>query len=254
MIGLGMIAGPKVAYDMFVSTLFGWGFLSWLSRERGWVSGRTGDWNRGVRGWIIWPGLAALLADCLDNILGLVCAANAYSKDSNKRKVNQRHNRGTDESEESHEAVLETSSYFWDQVMGFTRATISSKAIGFGLVVIVLLCPFLVIAAFGNTLVWVEIFAAFVLALPLGYMAIQATGRTDTTPASALGKPSTVPAAANGILTPIQQRSPNLPLHSLQTWTISRTLFLSILLLEQSQRQAPFRRQTSCCTKSLASY
>ena len=197
MIGLGMIAGPKVAYDMFVSTLFGWGFLSWLSRERGWVSGRTGDWNRGVRGWIIWPGLAALLADCLDNILGLVCAANAYSKDSNKRKVNQRHNRGTDESEESHEAVLETSSYFWDQVMGFTRATISSKAIGFGLVVIVLLCPFLVIAAFGNTLVWVEIFAAFVLALPLGYMAIQATGRTDTTPASALGKPSTVPAAAN---------------------------------------------------------
>ena len=212
-----MIAGPKVAYDMFVSTLFGWGFLSWLSRKRGWVSGRTGDWNRGVRGWIIWPGLAALLADCLVNILGSVYAASAYSKDSNGQKLNQRHNRGTDESEESHEAVLETSSYFWDRVMGFTRATIPSKAIGLGLVVITLLCPFLVNFAFGKTLVWVETFAAFVLALPLGYMAIQATGKTDTTPASALGKPSTVPAATNGILTAIQQRSPNLPLHSLQT-------------------------------------
>jgi hypothetical protein len=193
-----MIAGPKVAYDMFVSTLFGWGFLSWLSRERGWVSGRTGDWNRGVRGWVIWPGLAALLADCLVNILGSVCAVSAYSGDSNKPKVNQR---GTDESEESHEAVPETSSYFWDQVMGFTRATIPSKAIALGLVVITLLCPFLVNVAFGKTLVWVETFAAFVLALPLGYMAIQATGKTDTTPASALGKLSTVLAATNGMLT-----------------------------------------------------
>jgi hypothetical protein len=202
---------------MLVSALFGWGFLSWLSRERGWVSGRIGDWNRGVRGWIIWPGLAALLADCL-------------------------------------EAVQETSSHFWDQVMGSTRPTIPSKVIGLGLVVITLLCPFLVNVAFGKTLVWLETFVAFALALPLGYMAIQATGKTDTTPASALGKLSTVPAATNGILTPIQQRSPSLSLHSLRTSTISHILFLSILLLEQSQRQAPFRRQTSYCTKSLASY
>jgi hypothetical protein len=249
-----MIAGPKVAYDMLVSALFGWGFLSWLSRERGWVSGRIGDWNRGVRGWIIWPGLAALLADCLVNILGSVCAVSAYSGDSNKQKVNLRHNRGIDESEESHEAVQETSSHFWDQVMGSTRPTIPSKVIGLGLVVITLLCPFLVNVAFGKTLVWLETFVAFALALPLGYMAIQATGKTDTTPASALGKLSTVPAATNGILTPIQQRSPSLSLHSLRTSTISHILFLSILLLEQSQRQAPFRRQTSYCTKSLASY
>ena len=94
--------------------------------------------------------------------------------------------------------------------MGFTRATIPSKAIGLGLVVITLLCPFLVNVAFDKRLVWVETCAAFALALPLGYMAIQATGKTDTTPASALGKLSTVPAVTNGILTPIEQRSPSL--------------------------------------------
>jgi hypothetical protein len=188
-----MIAGPKVAYDMFVSALFGWGFLSWLSRERGWVSGRTGDWNRGVRGWIIWPGLAALLADCVVNVSSSVFAASAYSGDPGRRRVNQRDNRGADESEEPREVVLETSSHFWNPIMRFARTIISSKAIGLGLVVLTLLCPFLVNAAFNKTLIWVEIALAFVLALPLGYMAIQATGRTDTTPASALGRLSAVP-------------------------------------------------------------
>jgi hypothetical protein len=192
MIGLGMVAGPKIAYDMFISTLFGWGFLSWLSRKRGWVSGHTGDWKSGVRGWIIWPGLAALLADCLVNVFGSVFVAS---------KADQRYDGGPDNSEGSHEVALKTRSYFWEQVMEFMTAMISSKAIGIGLVVVTLLCPFLVNFAYGNTLTWVEIFSAFTLALPLSYMAIQATGRTDTTPASALCKLSTALAAANRTLT-----------------------------------------------------
>jgi hypothetical protein len=198
MIGLGMIADPKIAYDMFVSMLFGWGFLSWLSRKRGWVLHHTGDWKHGVRGWIIWPGLAALLAECLVNVLGSVFAVGTCSRNFNKREAGRQHDGGTDDSEDSHEAVLETRSYLWEQAIEFM---ISSKGIGFGLVVITLLCPFLVNFAYGNTMAWVEIFGAFILALPLSYMAIQATGRTDTTPASALGKLSTCPAAANRILT-----------------------------------------------------
>jgi hypothetical protein len=198
MIGLGMIAGPKIAYDMLVSTLFGWGFLSWLSRKRGWVSGPTGDWKRGFRSWIIWPGLAALLTDCLVNVLGSVYAASTYSRDLHNRKVDQRRDGATDDSEESQEAILETRSYFREQPMEFVRAIISSKAIGLGLVAIILLCPFVVNFTYGNMLAWVEIFGAFVLALPLSYMAIQATGRTDTTPASALGKLSTAPLPPGG--------------------------------------------------------
>jgi hypothetical protein len=195
MIGLGIIAGPKIAYDMFVSTLFGWGFLSWLCRKRGWVSGPTGDWKRGVRSWIIWPGLAALLADCLVNVLCSVFAASTYSRDSNNRKTDQRHDDATGDSEETHAAVRERRPYFWEQPMVFIMALISSKAIGLGFVVITLLCPFVVNFAYGNMLTWAEIFGAFILALPLSYMAIQATGRTDTTPASALGKLSTGTAA-----------------------------------------------------------
>lgn len=206
-----MIAGPKIAYDMFVSMLFGWGFLSWLCRKNGWVSGHTGDWKRGVRGWIIWPGLAALLADCVVNILGSTFSINTNSRALDERRADQQRDSGTHDSEESHDAVPKRCSYFWEQ------------AIGLGLVVSTLLCPFFIKVAYGNTLTWVEIFGAFILALPLSYMAIQASGRTDTTPASALGKLSDCAAAANRTLMLNQQKSLKLYLHCLQTRAITCT-------------------------------
>ena len=198
MVGLGMIAGPQIAYDLFVSTLFGWGFLAWLSRARGWVSagrGTKGDWKRGVRSWIIWPGLAALLADCLVNVVGSLVEAvcTSFSIFGDKREGDHGgDDAGTEDFEdESQEAFQERRSSFGIQAVERTMMTVNSpKAIGIGLVVVTLLCPFLVNFVFANTLTWVEIFWAFVIAFPLSYMAIQATGRTDTTPASALGKRS----------------------------------------------------------------
>jgi hypothetical protein len=192
-----MIAGPKIAYDMFVSMLFGWGFLSWLSRKRGWVSGHPGDWKHGVRGWIIWPGLAALLADCIVSILGSVIAKSTHPRPLDQRKADQPRDRATHDSEESPDPVLNPCSYFGERAMTFMTTTASPTAIGSGLVVNVLLCPFLIKVACGNPLTWVELFGAFVLAFPLSYMAIRATGRTDTTPASALGRLSACAAATN---------------------------------------------------------
>jgi hypothetical protein len=216
-----MIAGPKIAYDMFVSMLFGWAFLSWLSRKRGWVSGHPGDWKRGVRGWIIWPGLAALLADCIVSILGSIIVKSTHPGALDKRKADQRRDRPTHDSEESPDAVRKTGSYFWERAMKFMTTMLSPTAIGLGLVVNVLLGPFLIKVAFGSPLTWVEVFGAFMLAFPLSYMAIRATGRTDTTPASALGRLSACVAATNRVLTLNQPRSRKLSLHCLQTRTIT---------------------------------
>lgn len=197
--------------------LFGWGFLSWWSRKRGWVSGHPGDWKRGARGWIIWPGLAALLADCLVSMLGSLIVQSTHPRPLGKRKADQRRDRPTHDSDASPDAVLKPCAYFWARTTKFMTTAVSPTAIGLGLVVNVLLGPFLIKVAFGNTLTWVEVFGAFILAFPLSYMAIRATGRTDTTPASALGRLSACVAATNRVLTRDQPRSRKLSLHCLQT-------------------------------------
>jgi putative OPT family oligopeptide transporter len=77
MLGAGLLIGPRVGASLLAGAIVGWLVLGYgVVYQSGWVSGDMkpdGQWSHaaifsyleGVRGWILWPGVAIMIADAL---------------------------------------------------------------------------------------------------------------------------------------------------------------------------------------------
>tara|TARA_R110002096_G_scaffold299503_2_gene493960 strand:+ start:27042 stop:28820 length:1779 start_codon:yes stop_codon:yes gene_type:complete len=63
--GAGFLIGPRVAISLLLGAIVSWGILAPLSLHQGWVEGPIMSLGTGPRGWILWPGVAIMLADAL---------------------------------------------------------------------------------------------------------------------------------------------------------------------------------------------
>ncbi len=80
MTGAGMLMGPRVGTSLFLGAVLGWAVLGPFAVSQGWtagpVLGEDGVWTggdlmsygEGVRGWILWPGVAIMVSDSLTSL------------------------------------------------------------------------------------------------------------------------------------------------------------------------------------------
>jgi uncharacterized oligopeptide transporter (OPT) family protein len=66
--GAGFLIGPRVAISLLLGAIVSWGILAPLSLNQGWVDGPIMSLGSGPRGWILWPGVAIMLADALTSL------------------------------------------------------------------------------------------------------------------------------------------------------------------------------------------
>ncbi len=70
--GAGFLIGPRVAFSLLAGAIVSWGILAPLSLYLGWVDGPImslgGKAPIGPRGWILWPGVAIMVADAVTSL------------------------------------------------------------------------------------------------------------------------------------------------------------------------------------------
>lgn len=66
--GAGFLIGPRVATSLLLGAIVSWGVLGPIALSEGWVDGPIMDYKTGPRGWILWPGVAIMIADALTNL------------------------------------------------------------------------------------------------------------------------------------------------------------------------------------------
>ena len=70
--GAGFLIGTRVAVSLLLGAIVGWAILGPLSAKMGWAPGEImslgGKGPIGPRGWILWPGVAIMVADALTSL------------------------------------------------------------------------------------------------------------------------------------------------------------------------------------------
>jgi len=70
LLGAGFLIGPRVAISLLIGALLAWGVLGPLAQDNGWAPGGIMSYSDGPRGWLLWPGVALMVAEAL-TALGL---------------------------------------------------------------------------------------------------------------------------------------------------------------------------------------
>ncbi|MCP4809222.1 MAG: OPT family oligopeptide transporter [Proteobacteria bacterium] len=81
MTGAGILIGPRVGTSLLLGAILGWIVIGGYAVDMGWAGGpvfdeEAGQWgygtimsySEGVRGWILWPGVAIMVADSLTSL------------------------------------------------------------------------------------------------------------------------------------------------------------------------------------------
>lgn len=68
LIGAGILVGMRVSLSLVAGGLVGWAILAPLITSWGWVDGPPMSAGSGARGWILWPGVAIMVADAMTNL------------------------------------------------------------------------------------------------------------------------------------------------------------------------------------------
>ncbi len=69
MFGAGILIGPRVAISLLLGALVSWAVLAPWVATTGWVDPEaTMSYATGARGWILWPGVAIMVADALTSL------------------------------------------------------------------------------------------------------------------------------------------------------------------------------------------
>lgn len=68
MLGAGVLIGMRVAASLAAGAVFSWAILAPYVESQGWVAGPTMSYASGARGWILWVGVAIMVADALTQL------------------------------------------------------------------------------------------------------------------------------------------------------------------------------------------
>ncbi|MCB9741162.1 MAG: OPT/YSL family transporter [Alphaproteobacteria bacterium] len=81
MTGAGLLIGPRVGSSLLLGAIAGWAVLGPYAQSQGWAGGpsfneveglweggKTMSYSDGVRGWILWPGVAIMVGDALTSL------------------------------------------------------------------------------------------------------------------------------------------------------------------------------------------
>ncbi len=67
--GAGILIGPRVALSLVLGAVIGWGLLAPMVEQAGWADPKAlMSTEHGARGWILWPGVAIMVADALTSL------------------------------------------------------------------------------------------------------------------------------------------------------------------------------------------
>lgn len=171
--GAGILIGPRVGASLLLGAVLGWGLLGPYAVSQGWAQGpvldaETGVWgagkvmsySEGVRGWILWPGVAIMVADALTNLA------------LNWRTVLNTFRRGAGvEGEISDVAAAEMIPNAW-WIGGLAVASVATTAVAWFIFEIP---PHLTVLAIATSSV-------------LAMIAVRSTGETDINPIGGMGK------------------------------------------------------------------
>jgi len=68
MAGAGILIGLRVGFSLFLGAVVSWGIVGPAIQDLGWVDGSIMSYSDGVRGWLLWPGVAIMVADALTQL------------------------------------------------------------------------------------------------------------------------------------------------------------------------------------------
>lgn len=70
MLGAGVLIGLRTTGSLLLGAVLGWGVFAPMAEAYGWVSepAKTMSYATGARGWILWPGVALMVADALTSL------------------------------------------------------------------------------------------------------------------------------------------------------------------------------------------
>ena len=65
MFGAGILIGARTGLSLLGGAIVSWGLLGPFVRTMGWAPGAAMSYEDGIRGWILWPGVALMVGDAL---------------------------------------------------------------------------------------------------------------------------------------------------------------------------------------------
>jgi hypothetical protein len=183
-----MILGVWIAYELSWGAVLGWGLLAPIAQCQGWAPGDVNSWEDGARGWMLWPALAALLSDCAVDIFYPAPSVEVAGH-ANRNTVSPA---PTDNSHpvialRSEPAQCRPEIEFLRKINSWIRPRVWYPYL-LGFVAVTCVCIPAVQHSIGPSIPGLIIVLAVGISVPLSYAAILVTGKTDSTPVSALGK------------------------------------------------------------------
>lgn len=189
---------------MLVGAIIGWGILSPIAKSQGWAPGTIDDWEDGSKGWIMWISLALMLADSLTNLGWLVlrpllqlqqhwiATAKGRPQHGGKwydffplRKYYQRYSSPGRSSSPLASSEVIMANFHEDAPQSQQVPNTIIAILLPGALIFCVICTHL---SFGPYIAFGTSTLATILALLASVMGIRATGETDLTPASGIGK------------------------------------------------------------------
>jgi len=68
MTGAGILIGPRVGASLLAGAIASWALLGPMAKSQGWAAGEIMSYADGPRGWLLWPGVAIMVADALTSL------------------------------------------------------------------------------------------------------------------------------------------------------------------------------------------
>ncbi len=63
--GAGFLIGPRVSFSLLIGAVGAWAILGPIAKEAGWAPGTVMSYKDGVRGWLLWPGVALMVSEAM---------------------------------------------------------------------------------------------------------------------------------------------------------------------------------------------
>lgn len=168
-IGQGIIMGLNTTLSMLLGAIIGWFILSPIAKLNDWAPGPVGDYNDGVRGWLIWVSLAIMLSDSIVS-LSVVTIRWILEKIPAFNKFHSTQDREGVEEYEAPESAL-----------------VPMKWTIIGLLFSTVLCIASIAIVFPQVPLYLSLIS-ILLALFLSILGVRALGETDLNPVSGIGK------------------------------------------------------------------